>query len=159
MVNSTADAGKSYDLLGPARTVGSNGKIVYRFPDTLASTPGDPLSIKSANRVERTALVQSERVALESGQSNGRVDRRPDVTVESARDALSPASAQSAVDNKVHVFTENAVSGLVPASKAAELIPSENAPCVEASGALDPSASADLLAGYEPQYFLKEDGR
>lgn len=47
-----------------------------------------------------------------------------------------------------------------PLLKAAELVPPQELPCTQSTApVLAPSSGSDKLEGYEPRYFLKEDGK
>jgi hypothetical protein len=72
----------------------------------------------------------------------------------------SPAAQASLNIQERGVAKENRAAGLVPLIKGGEVLAPEVAPCSQNTGpVLEPIAAPDTLEGYEPQYFLKEDGR
>ena len=72
---------------------------------------------------------------------------------------FEPAAKQSENAKSGWKSTESKTAAS-PLASQGQVIGAEVAPCAQATGAaLAPIAAKDKLEGYEPQYFLKEDGK
>jgi hypothetical protein len=70
-----------------------------------------------------------------------------------------PAAKQSENPKSGWKPTESKAASLQPVAQG-QVVTNEAAPCAQNAGnALKPLSARDQLEGYEPQYFLKEDGK
>lgn len=83
------------------------------------------------------------------------VDR---LTVKKILEAAPQAQGQVNIQDRGVAKTSQ--GSLHPLQAAAELIKPQELPCTQsAAPVLGPAAGGDKLEGYEPRYFLKEDGK
>jgi len=127
---------------------------VARHKDTA------PKAIQSVNTFEKADATETEYVLVPSNAVDKLKGYVP-VDFLTAQKILeqAPAAQASALQREKAKATQNAASVLKPLQKAEVLLAPEAAPCTQSTGSLAPSASLDKLEGYEPRYFLKEDGK
>lgn len=127
---------------------------VARHKDTA------PKAIQSVNTFEKAEATETEYVLVPSNAVDKLKGYVPVDRLTAAKILeQAPATQASKLIQERAAATQAAASQLRPLPKAEALVAPEPAPCTQSKGSLAPSASLDKLEGYEPQYFLKEDGK
>jgi hypothetical protein len=119
-----------------------------------------PKAASSVNSFEKADATETEYVMVPSNAVDKLKGYVPVDRLTAAKILeQAPATQASKLVQERAAATQAAASQLRPLPKAEALVAPEPAPCTQSKGSLAPSASLDKLEGYEPRYFLKEDGK
>lgn len=120
-----------------------------------------PLAIQSENSFESRDCPQTDYVMVPATS----VDQLKDYVPIDRLTAQKILEQAPAVQGNLNIqdrgtAKENRSPVLAPLPKTAELVAPEASKCAQSTGAtLAPLCAPDQLEGYEPTYFLKEDGK
>jgi hypothetical protein len=128
---------------------------VARYKDTA------PKAVQSVNTFERAEATETEYVMVPSNAVDKLKGYVPVDRLTAAKILeQAPATQASALLQEKAKATQNSPSALKPLPKNEALLAPIGAICTQnRPNSLIPTVSGDKLEGYEPRYFLKEDGK
>ena len=146
---------------GPSRTLADNlSPWLWKKERAPRHKNTAPQAIQTVNTFEKGEATETEYV-LVPAESVDKLKGYIPVDRLTAAKILeqAPAAQASALQREKAKATQNAAREIKPLAKAEALIAPVASPCTQSTGSLAPTASLDKLEGYEPRYFLKEDGK